>query len=200
MLPDITVTVGGSSAPNTAPIVRGDAVAEAEIYDDQKYAVNPDTLFQDADGNFKFDPEQAGVYTLIFTASDGKESVQHTITLTVTARQTEEETDDKFGLEDTEIAGYVTISFEDNGIRVTGETGLKFPVPLGTIIESTKVPFKTGENIAQVTKRLLDHLEIGMKYSGTLESGFYLGAITNFEVDNTPYASMGEFDAGVGSG
>lgn len=219
MLPNITVTVGGSSAPNTAPIVRGDAVTEAEIYDDQKYAINPDTLFHDADGNtltftvsvngadavgvgvdYKFVPEQAGIYTLTFTASDSKETAQHTITLTVTARQPQEEEDNKFGLEDSEIAGYATISVEDNAIRVEGETGLKFPVPLGTIIEPTRVPFKAGENIAQVTKRLLDHLEIGMKYSGTLESGFYLGAITNFEVDSTPYASMGEFDAGVGSG
>lgn len=219
ILPEITVEAGGESAANTAPIVRADAVTESEIFDDQKYAINPDTLFQDTDGNvltftlsvnggeaepvgvdFKFVPEQAGVYVLTFTASDGKETAQHTITLTVTARQQEEDKDDKFGLEDSEIAGYVTISVEDNAIRVEGETGLKFPVPLGTIIEPTRVPFKQDENIAQVTKRLLDHLGIGMKYSGTLESGFYLGAITNFEVDRTPYASMGEFDAGVGSG
>ena len=219
ILPEITVTAGGESAPNAAPIVRADAVKESEIFDDQKYAINPDTLFQDTDGNvltftlsvnggeakpvgvdFKFVSEQAGVYELTFTASDGKETAQHTITLTVTARQQEEDQDDKFGLEDSEIAGYVTISVEDNAIRVEGETGLKFPAPLGTIIEPTRVPFKQGENIAQVTKRLLDHLKIGMKYSGTLESGFYLGAITNFEVDDTPYISMGEFDAGVGSG
>ena len=39
-----------------------------------------------------------------------------------------------------------------------------------------------------------------MSYSGSLNSGFYLGAISGFEVGGTPYGSMGEFDAGVGSG
>ena len=219
ILPEITIEAGGESAPNTAPMVRADAITEGSIYDDQKFAINPDTLFQDADGDtltftvsvdggeatevgtdYKFIPEAAGTYTLTFTASDGEYTAQHTVTVTVTERPKEDEEENKFDLENSEIAGYVTISFEDNGIRVEGEKGLKFPVPLGTIIKPTKVPYKAGENIAQVTKRLLDHLEIGMKYSGTLESGFYLGAITNFEVDGTPYASMAEFDAGVGSG
>ena len=219
VLPEITVDVGDTSAPNAAPIVRTDAVTEGSIYSDQKFAVNPDTLFQDPDGNtleftvsvngseptqigtdYKFVPEAVGIYTLIFTASDGKETAQHTVTVTVVERPQEDDEDEKFDLEEAEIAGYVTISFEDNGIRVEGERGLKFPVPLGTIIAPTKVPYKAGENIAQVTKRLLDHLGIGMEHSGTLESGFYLGAITNFEVDGTPYDSMAEFDAGVGSG
>ena len=219
VLPEITIEVGGEAAPNTAPIVRAAAVTEGSIYDDQKFALNPDTLFQDTDGDtltftvsvnggeataigtdYKFIPEAAGTYTLKFTASDGEYTVEHTVTVTVTERPKEDDEDTQFDLEESEIAGYVTISFEDNGVRVEGETGLKFPVPLGTIIEPTSVPYKAGENIAQVTKRLLDHLGIGMSYSGTLESGFYLGAITNFEVDGTPYASMGEFDAGVGSG
>ena len=39
-----------------------------------------------------------------------------------------------------------------------------------------------------------------MSYTGTLESGFYLGAISDFEVNGTPYDTMGEYDAGVGSG
>ena len=219
VLPEITVEAGGESAPNTAPIVRADAVTEGSIYDDQKFAINPDTLFQDADGDalsfavsvnggepesigtdYKFIPEAVGIYELTFSATDGEESVQHTVTVTVTERPQEDDEDNTFDLDESEIAGYVTISFEDNGIRVEGETGLKFPVPLGTVVEPTKVPYKEGENIAQVTKRLLDSLGIGMKYSGTLESGFYLGAITDFEVDGTPYDSMSEFDAGVGSG
>ncbi len=219
ILPEITIQAGGESAPNSAPIVRADAITEGSIYNDQKFAINPDTLFQDADGDtltftvsvnggeataigtdYKFVPEAVGTYTLTFTASDDEETVQHTVTVTVTERPQIEEPENDFGLEDSEIAGYVTISFEDNGVRVAGEKGLKFPVPLGTIIEPTKVPYKEDENIAQVTKRLLDHLGIGMEYSGTLESGFYLGAITNFEVDGTPYDSMAEFDAGVGSG
>ena len=81
-----------------------------------------------------------------------------------------------------------------------GETGLKYPKALGTIIKATKVPYKDGEKITHVTKRLLDHLGIRMEYTGTLERGFYLGAICNFELKGTPYDSMGEFDAGVGSG
>lgn len=219
ILPEITVSAGGTSVPNSAPVVRADAVTEGEIYADQKFAINPDTLFLDSDGDtltftvsvnggtpaeaevsYKFEPAQAGVYTLTFTADDGEETARHTVTVTVKTREQEGGQNDNFGLEESEIAGYVTVSFEDNAVRVTGETGLKFPVPLGTIVEPTRVPFKANENVAQATKRLLDHLNIGMSYSGTLESGFYLGAITDFEVDSTPYDSMGEFDAGVGSG
>ena len=219
ILPEITIEAGGESAPNSAPVVRADAVTEGSIYSDQNYALNPDTLFSDPDGNvlsftvsvdgsaaeearvdYKFTPGKVGTYKLTFTASDGKETAQHTVTVTVTERPKEEEKDETFGLNEDEIAGYVTISFVDQGVRVAGETGLKYPVPLGTIIAPTKVPFKQGENIAQVTKRLLDHLGIGMSYSGSLNSGFYLGAISGFEVGGTPYGSMGEFDAGVGSG
>ena len=219
VLPRITVNVGNTSAPNSAPVVQADAVAEGSIFDDQKYAINPDTLFRDPDGNsmtftvsvdggaaetvgvdYKFTPDHVGTFTLTFTASDGKLSATHTVTVTVTERPKEEEKDETFGLQEAEIAGYVTVSIVDSGVRVAGETGLKYPVPLGTVVSPTKVPFKQGENMAQVTKRLLDHLGMGMSYSGTLTDGFYLGAISNFEVDGTPYASMGEFDAGVGSG
>lgn len=219
MLPQITVSVGNTSSPNAAPIVRANAVTEGSIYADQKFAVNPDTLFQDPDGNaltftvsvdggaaetvgvdYKFVPGKVGTFKLTFTASDGKLTATHTVTVTVTERPKEEEKDDTFGLQESEIAGYVTVSIVDNGVRVAGETGLKYPVPLGTIVPSTKVPFKQGENMAQVTKRLLDHLGMGMGYSGSLTGGFYLGSISNFEVDGTPYGTMGEFDAGVGSG
>lgn len=225
ILPEITVSVGDTSAPNNAPIVRKDTVSEKEIYNDQNFAINPDTLFVDADGDtmtftvsvngaeavnapldYKFTPNGVGTYTLLFTATDGKETAQHTITLTVTNRpsqggsQDTPDSDDEFGLSASEIVGYVTISFTDNGVRVKGESGLKYPKALGTIIKATKVPYKDGEKITHVTKRLLDHLGIRMEYTGTLESGFYLGAICNFELKGTPYDSFGEFDAGVGSG
>ena len=225
ILPEITVSVGDTSAPNNAPIVRKDAVYEKEIYNDQNFAINPDTLFVDADGDtmtftvsvngaeavnapfdYKFTPNGVGTYTLLFTATDGKETAQHTITLAVTKRpshggsQGTPDSDDEFGLSASEIAGYVTISFTDNGVRVKGESGLKYPKALGTIIKATKVPYKDGEKITHVTKRLLDHLGIRMEYTGTLERGFYLGAICNFELKGTPYDSFGEFDAGVGSG
>lgn len=222
ILPEITIFVGDTSAPNNAPIVKIGATSEGSIFDDQSFAINPDTLFVDPDDNtmsftvsvngaeaveapldYKFVPSGVGTYTLVFTATDGKESVSHTITVTVTERpapEEPEEPENNFGLDESEIAGYVTISFEDNGIRVNGESGLRFPTALGTIIPPTRVPYKEGENIAQVTARLLEHLGIRMSYTGSLESGFYLGAIQNFEVAGTPYTSMGEFDAGVGSG
>ncbi|MBR5218605.1 MAG: S-layer homology domain-containing protein [Clostridia bacterium] len=222
ILPEITVSVGDTSAPNSAPIVRTDAVSEGEIYSDQNFAINPDTLFVDPDDDtmtftvsvngaeaveapldYKFVPNGTGTYTLLFTATDGKETVQHTITLAVTQRSSQDSSDsedDDFELSESETKGYVTISFVDKGVRVAGESGLKFPTPLGTIIKSTKVPYKQGEKISHVTKRLLDSLGIRMEYTGTLESGFYLGAICNFELKGTPYKSMGEFDAGVGSG
>ena len=225
ILPVVLVKVGDTSAPNNAPIAKKDAVSEKEIYSDQNFAINPDTLFVDADGDaltftvsvnggeavdapldYKFTPSATGTYTLLFTATDGKETTQHTITLTVTNRpsqggsQDTPETEDEFGLTPSEIAGYVTISFVDNGERVKGESGLKYPKPLGTIISATKVPYKKGEKITHVTKRLLDKHGIRMSYTGTLESGFYLGAICNFELKGTPYDSFGEFDAGVGSG
>ncbi len=222
ILPEITVSVGDTSAPNSAPIVRTDAVSEGEIYSDQNFAINPDTLFVDPDDDtmtftvsvngeeaveapldYKFVPNGTGTYTLLFIATDGKETVQHTITLAVTQRSSQDSSDsedDDFELSESETKGYVTISFVDKGVRVAGESGLKFPTPLGTIIKSTKVPYKQGEKISHVTKRLLDSLGIRMEYTGTLESGFYLGAICNFELKGTPYKSMGEFDAGVGSG
>ena len=219
ILPEITIQAGSTTSQNNAPVVRTDAPKEAEIYADQNYAINPDSLFQDPDGNdmtftvsvdggeartagldYKFTPGKVGTFKLTFTASDGKLTATHTVTLKVTERPAEEDKDDNFGLTEEEIAGYVTVGFEDRGVRVDGEKGLKYPVPLGTIIPATKVPFKTGENIAQVTKRLLDQLNIGMSYSGSLTANFYLGAISNFEVNGTPYGSMGEFDAGAGSG
>lgn len=109
----------------------------------------------------------------------------------------------EFGLAQSEIAGYVTISFEDKGVRLPEEQSsptMHYPRALGTILAGTKVPFKKGETIAQVTLRLLDHKKIGYSYTGSPTSNFYLQAIKNFEVNNTEYASMGEFDAGQGSG
>lgn len=219
MLPQITVSVGNTTSPNGAPIVRQGAVTQGSIYTDQKFAINPDTLFADPDDDtltftvsvnggeavaapvtYKFAPAGVGTYVLVFTATDGKLSASHTVTVTVTERPQEEDPAEDFGLEESEIAGYVTVGFEDKGIRVEGETGLKFPEPLGDIVPLTKVPFKQGEKITHVTQRLLEHLGMRMSYIGTLDKDFYLGAIHDFEVDGVPYDSMGEFDAGTGSG
>ncbi|MBE5866886.1 MAG: hypothetical protein E7292_11895 [Lachnospiraceae bacterium] len=218
ILPEVTITVGSEAAPNSAPTVAGGAVTAASIKLGQNYAVNPEFLFEDEDGDpltfqvsvneeeadsaladYKFAPQAVGTYRLTFTASDGKEQVSHTIVLQVIVDATEDYTPE-FDLKEPEIDGYVTISFEDYGIRRKDETGLKFPVPLGMIVEATQVPFQSGESIARVTLRLLDAFQIGCVYGETDDKGFYLSAIQNFVVDNTPYVEMGEFDAGSGSG
>ena len=218
ILPEITIAINGVAAPNQAPVVKGGAVTKGTITQGQNYAINPESLFTDPDGDvlrysvsvnggaaaevsasYRYTPSAAGTYKLTFTASDGEASVSHTITLTVEAKAPDQEKTE-FGLKESEIAGYVYIGFEDKGVRVAGETGLKFPVALGTIISQTRVPFKAGENIAQVTLRLLDARGIGYTYSGSLTGNFYLASIKNFVVNNTPYDEMGEFDAGTGSG
>ncbi len=220
ILPDITLTIGEPAAPNTAPTVKADAVTKATVHLGQNYAINPETLFADKDGDvltyqvsvnggeaeqitagYQFTPTEAGTYQLIFTADDGEAKVSHTITLTVEAADPPEDDDDLvFDIADNEIEGYVLVSFEDNGIREPGATGLKYPVALGTIVEPTKVPYKKGDSVAAVTVRLLKALQIDYTCSGTVESSFYLSSIKNFVVNNTPYDEMGEFHAGSGSG
>lgn len=235
ILPQITIPVNSVAGTNNAPRVKADAITTKAITQGQNFAINPETLFTDPDGDtltytvsvdggtataatstYKYESTKTGTVKMTFTASDGEKSVSHTITLTVNPKSntgggsggnsgnsggtnTGSGTDE-FGLKQSEIAGYVTIGFEDRGVRVAGETGLKYPVALGTIIPQTKVPFKSSESIAQVTIRLLDHLGIGYTYTGSLTGNFYLASIKSFEVDNTPYDSMGEFDAGTGSG
>lgn len=100
-----------------------------------------------------------------------------------------------------ETAGYVNISFADNGIREDNASMEEiYRNPLGTFIKSVKVPFKQGENIPQVTLRLLNALNIDSEYTGAVEDGFYLKAIKNFTIDDVYYESLGEFDAGEKSG
>lgn len=103
----------------------------------------------------------------------------------------------------TDPAGYVTISFEDNGIRPQGASIANtelYGEPLGTIIEPTQVPFVEGENMAQVTVRLLDAMGIDYGCTGSPENGFYLSAIKGFEMNEKYYSQLGEFDAGAESG
>lgn len=231
ILPQIAIPVNSVANANNAPKVKADAITTKTITQGQKFAINPETLFTDPDGDtltyavsvdgstatvatssYKYESAKVGTFKLTFTASDGEKSVSHTVTLTVNQKSSSGsgtdgsggtnigDNTDEYGIKKSEIAGYVSIGFEDRGVRVTGETGLKYPVPLGTIIAQTKVPFKSGENIAQVTIRLLDHLGISYSYTGSVTGNFYLASIKNFEVNNTPYDSMGEFDAGTGSG
>ena len=97
-------------------------------------------------------------------------------------------------------AGYVTMSFVDYGIRVEGEK-VDFPEQLGVIIPETQVPFYEGENIAEVTVRLLEECGIGYGNTGNIEDSFYLANIQGFENDIYGYVdSFGEFDSGSSSG
>ncbi len=224
MLPEITITVGGAAAENNPPAVLPGSVTEASIEAGKYYPVPLGTIFTDKDGDtltytvsvnggeakaveadYKYYAETEGTYILKFTAADGKENsnaAEHTITLTVTKKEEKPDVPSgpKFDLAESQIKGYATVSFEDFAERIEDEKGLKYPTPLGIIVPATSVPYAEGDTIADVTLRLLDALGIGASYSGSTKSGFYLGAITNFEVDNTPYSSMGEFDVGSGSG
>ena len=218
MLPEITIKIGDQGAPNSAPYANADAVKAAQIELGQNFVLNPETLFTDVDKDmlaftytvngidkgatdktFKFTPNATGDYEIIVTATDGKLSAQHTLTLRVVSA-TQKDTTLKFDINKSDIKGYVTVGFEDEGIRTEQSYGLKYPVKLGTIIEPVNVPFAEGDTIAEVTIRLLDAMNIGYEYTGSVTSGFYLGAIKNIVVNNTPYDSLGQFDAGEGSG
>ena len=219
IMPEVDIVIGGTVSGNMPPKVKDDAVTADSIEMGQKYALNPETLFEDADrdeltftvsvnggeatvvaADYRFEPSAEGEYELTFTASDEELSVSHSITLTVTAAAQGGDDELVFDISGSDIKGYVTVSFEDKGVRKDEEYGQKFPVALGTIVEETKVPYAEGDTIADVTLRLLDAKKMGYEYSGTTKNGFYLSAIKNFVVDKVPYDRMAEFDAGQGSG
>lgn len=219
ILPEITIELGAAGSANRAPAAKEDAPTTGEILVGKNYAVNPESLFIDPDSDdltytvsvnggaaetvtagYKYMPASAGTYTLKFTATDPDgETAEHTITLTAISPDGADD-ELKFDITGEQIAGYVTVSVEDFGVRRADEKGLKFPVALGEIVAPTQVPYAEGDTVAKVTLRLLDALKIGYSYTGSVTSGFYLGALKNFEVDDTPYDSMAEKDAGEGSG
>lgn len=100
--------------------------------------------------------------------------------------------------------GYVTISFEDYGIR--GSDKGDFPQQLGKIIKKTKVKISSNDTIATVTLRLLKEKGITPYYTGTpqMGGGFYLASIDNFVTENGKKVSdgygLGEFSVGSESG
>ena len=103
-----------------------------------------------------------------------------------------------FGLSEDEIVGYVTVSFEDKGVRVAGEdVDEAFQKPFGSIISSTRVPFKAYDTIASVTLRLLEAKGYDEAHTGSEFSGFYLQSIKGSGTGNRWF---GEFDAGQDSG
>ena len=97
-------TIQLSEKANQAPKVREGAIAAAETKAGKEVQVDLSTLFEDADSDpltyhaaceamnldqdlegsvFSANALAAGTYELIFTATDGKDSVSHTVTLTV---------------------------------------------------------------------------------------------------------------------
>lgn len=101
-------------------------------------------------------------------------------------------------------SGYVTISFQDYGIR--GSDKGDFPHQLGKIINKTKVKINKNDTIATVTLRLLKEKGIKPAYTGKPEmgGGFYLASIDNFTTVSGKKVSdgygLGEFSVGSESG
>lgn len=107
----------------------------------------------------------------------------------------------QFDISDPE--GYVTISFTDNGVRPEDaqiEDANLYGTAVGTIISATEVPFEEGDSVADVTVRLLDAMELDYDCTGSVNDGFYLAALKDFELNGTYYPTFGEFDAGGQSG
>ncbi len=105
-----------------------------------------------------------------------------------------------FNMNGKAIAGYVTVSVVDYGIRIKNEK-VDIDTTLGVLISPTQVPYASGDTIATVTLRLLDALNINYSHQGTDLSGFYLECIKEFYVsDGTFIDILGEFDSGQGSG
>ncbi len=98
-------------------------------------------------------------------------------------------------------AGYVTVSFEDFGIR-NGKEKTDFPKQLGVIIPETKVEIYSGDTVADATVRLLKKLNFPYSSTGKTSDGtFYLSSLNNFSNSNySTVKSFGEFDVGNKSG
>ena len=200
IFPDLTITVGGKANveevipvetvtlnPTTATVEAGKTVAltatimPADATDKTiTWTTSDSTIATVSDGYVT--GVKVGKVTI--TATAGGKSASCVVTVT-------EAKPDEFGIPADEILGYVTVSFEDFGIRVAGEQiDAAYATPRGVIVPATKVPYKEFDTIASVTLRLLKAKGIVASYGGSEFSGFYLSAINGF----------GEFDAGQGSG
>lgn len=218
ILPDITVSVGQNPSGNRAPELKNPNItsADATITLGNAYHLFVNQLFTDADNDaltysvsvndaaeqttnadYQFKPDKAGTYTLVFKANDGQaDSPVYTVTLTVKQSSSaggggDADNDSNFDMDGQPIAGYITMSVEDRAKRPANSN---VPVALGTIIAPVEVPYADGETVAQVTMRLFNAYNIGVDFGGTVTDGFYLKSI------KTDWGSLGEFDAGGGSG
>ncbi|WP_206460085.1 S-layer homology domain-containing protein [Anaerovorax sp. IOR16] len=96
--------------------------------------------------------------------------------------------------------GYITISFEDYGIRESQD--VDFPEPLQVLIPETRVYVSDEDmRISHATVALLNHLGIEYENTGKIDDGFYLACINNFTTIAGKFVeSFGEFCSGSGSG
>ena len=222
ILPDITVKSGMLPSDNTAPYIRENAPKTATLSLGKTYAISMSKIFADRDGDtlayqaklgdgefsvieeyYTFKPDAEGTYEISFIANDGTvDSDIHTLILTVKEKESSSSSSSSlvFDISGDEVEGYVKVSFSDNGKRVEGEKNVTYPKALGTIISSTKVPYKKGDTVADVTLRLLDAMKFSYQHSGTTKDGFYLASIGDFTLKGIDYDTFGEFDAGSGSG
>ncbi len=230
ILPDIAFKVGEKIGeetvyvPNTAPTLKAGVNATgntATVEVGGKFELNLKDIFTDAENDkltyivtvngkqsevsaaYNYVPAKEGEYVFVFTANDGElDSESYTVTLTVN-EAAQINPDLVFDIDENDIIGYVTISLEDNAIRLENEIerlDVIYQKPLGTIIKPVKVPFAAYDTIAEVTLRLFKAMDIKANYQGDAYSGFYLASIGNFITNNTYYESMGQFSAGQGSG
>ena len=104
------------------------------------------------------------------------------------------------GVSAAEKIGTVTISIEDFGVRIPGDSG-EYPEPFGAIAGPAEIDIFEGDTAASVTLRWFDQQNIGYRISGSVTSGFYLKEISDFTAKSgisVPY--LGEFDSGSQSG
>ena len=104
------------------------------------------------------------------------------------------------GVSAAEKIGTATISIEDFGVRIPGDSG-EYAEPFGAIAGPAEVDIFEGDTVASVTLRWFDQQNIGYRISGSVSSGFYLKEISDFTSKNgvsVPY--LGEFDSGSQSG
>ena len=104
------------------------------------------------------------------------------------------------GVSAAEKIGTVTISIEDFGVRIPGDSG-EYAEPFGAIAGPAEIDIFEGDTIASVTLRWFNQQSIGYSNSGSVTSGFYLKEISNFTTKSgTAVPYLGEFDSGSQSG
>lgn len=169
-------------------------ILDAETADTEEIADMEETEAETADAELS--AEETETLTI-------EDSMEAAVLENGQTEASEEENGSGLNFQVTDPDGYVTVGFVDNGIRPEDaeiDNMELYGTALGTVIEAVEVPFVKGDSIADVTVRLLDALGMEYEFTGTVDSGFYLAALKNFELNGTYYPTLGEFDGGKDSG